>query len=280
MPNGVAVLDGALYVATLKRLLRWKHPTQHLANMPKPEVLLSNWPDGRRHGWRYLKAGPDDKLYVAIGAPCDVCKKPKPIYATIIRVNADGGERVIIAKGIRNSVGMDWHPQTDELYFNDNGRDLLGDDIPPDELNHAPKMGLHFGFPYCHGGTIADAKYGKKQTCSQYQQPAWKYPAHVSPLGLHFYRGKGFPANYRHQLFVAQHGSHDRSTPVGYRVVMLQFENGKPVAEQVFAEGWLQADGKVLGRPVDILELGDGSLLVSDDQRGVIYRIAYSEAAE
>ncbi|MEE9425149.1 MAG: PQQ-dependent sugar dehydrogenase [Methylococcales bacterium] len=277
MPNGVTVLNGALYVGALKQLLRWKNPSQNLENMPAPEVLLSDMPHEKHHGWRYLKAGPDGKLYMAIGAPCNVCKKPKPIFATIIRMNADGGEHEIIAKGVRNSVGMDWHPQTTELYFNENGRDMLGDDIPPDELNHAPKNGLHFGFPYCHGDTIADAKYGKRKPCENFVPPVWKYPAHIAPLGMYFYRGKIFPAKYREQLFVAQHGSWNRSTPHGYRVAMLQFKNGKPVAESVFAEGWLQDDGEVLGRPVDILELRDGSLLISDDQRGVIYRIEYIE---
>ena len=275
MPNGVTVLNGALYVGALKQLLRWKNPSQNLANMPTPEVLRGDMPKERHHGWRYLKAGPDGKLYMAIGAPCNVCKKPNPIFATIIRMNADGGEQEIIARGVRNSVGMDWHPQTSELYFNENGRDMLGDDIPPDELNHAPKNGLHFGFPYCHGDTIADAKYGKRKPCENFVPPAWKYPAHIAPLGMYFYRGKTFPAKYREQLFVAQHGSWNRTIPHGYRVTMVQFKNGKPVAETVFAEGWLRADGKVLGRPVDILELRDGSLLVSDDQRGVIYRIAY-----
>lgn len=289
MPNGVTVHNGSLYVATVKQLLRWKNPAHNLANMPAPEILVNDFVDETHHGWRYLKAGPDDKLYVAIGAPCNICKKPNPYFATIIRMNADGGEREVFARGIRNSVGMDWHPNTATLYFNENGRDMLGDDIPPDELNHAPKAGLHFGFPYCHGEAIADAKYGSKaykgyipdtkhrnsHTCGKFVAPAWKYPAHIAPLGLHFYRGNAFPEQYKSRAFVAQHGSWNRTIPHGYRVVTLVFENDSPIAETVFAEGWLQADGEVLGRPVDILELQDGSLLVSDDKRGVIYRIAY-----
>ncbi|HFD10996.1 MAG TPA: sorbosone dehydrogenase family protein [Crenotrichaceae bacterium] len=277
MPNGVTVLNGALYVATVTQLLRWKHPSANLEALPKPEVLVNDFPDDERHGWRYLKAGPDKHLYVTIGAPCNVCKKPKPVYATIMRMNAEGGEREIFAKGVRNSVGMDWHPQTAELFFNENGRDMLGDDIPPDELNHAPKTGMHFGFPYCHGVAIADEKYGKKKPCHQLQSPAWSYPAHIAPLGLHFYRGKSFPIKYQGQAFVAQHGSWNRTVPHGYRIAMLQFKNNQPLAETIFAEGWLLADGEVLGRPVDILELHDGSLLVSDDKRGVIYRITYTE---
>ena len=275
MPNGVTMLNGALYVATVEHLLRWKNPNLHIDDMPEPEILSSDFPHDTHHGWRYLKAGPDNQLYMTIGAPCNVCKKPKPIYATIVRINADGDEQTIIAKGVRNSVGMDWHPKTNELYFNENGRDHLGDDIPPDELNHLSESGMHFGFPYCHGRDIADKKYGKKKSCHELQPPVWSYPAHIAPLGLHFYRGSAFPNQYQGQLFVAQHGSWNRSTPHGYRIALVEFQNGKPVSESVFAEGWLQADETILGRPVDILELNDGSLLVSDDKRGVIYRITY-----
>lgn len=278
MPNGVTVLNGALYVATLKQLLRWKSPAAHLTKMPDPEILVTDFPDEVHHGWRYLKAGPDELLYMSIGAPCNTCKKPNPIFGTIIRMNAEGKDREIIAKGVRNSLGMDWHPTTGELYFNEHGRDSLGDDIPPDELNHLTKTKLHFGFPYCHGTNIADKKYGDKNSCAKYEAPVWNYPAHIAPLGLHFYRGKMFPKHYQGNAFVAQHGSHDRTIPHGFRVAMIQFDNAKPIAETILAEGWLQADGEVLGRPADIIELADGSLLVSDDKRGVIYRITYEES--
>ena len=192
------------------------------------------------------------------------------------RLNPDGSGFEIFAEGIRNSVGFDWHPETKELWFAENGRDWLGDDIPPDELNHAPTAGRHFGYPYCHAGDIPDPKYGKLKSCERFTPPSWRFPAHVAPLGAKFYRGKQFPKEYRHQLFVAEHGSWNRSVPQGYRIAVINFEKGNPVSEHVFAEGWLQANGKVLGRPVDILEMPDGSLLVSDDQRGVIYKITYA----
>ncbi|MCH9698343.1 MAG: PQQ-dependent sugar dehydrogenase, partial [Gammaproteobacteria bacterium] len=275
LPNGIAILNNTLYVATFDRLLRWKNPSQHLDKIPDPVVLVDDFPHAKGHGWRYLKAGPDGKLYMSIGAPCNICKKPHPLYATLVRMNADGGEREIVAKGVRNSLGIDWHPDTGGLFFNENGRDYLGDDIPADELNHLADKAQHFGFPYCHAGDIADEKYGKQKSCDQFTTPVWKYPAHIAPLGIHFYRGKSFPKQYHGQAFVAQHGSWNRSVPHGYRIVMLRFEQGMPVEEIVFAEGWLQDDEEVIGRPVDIIELNDGSILVSDDKRGVIYRISY-----
>jgi glucose/arabinose dehydrogenase len=277
LPNGVAVYHGDLYVAEVARILRFKAISKHLEAPPKPEVVTEALPSDLHHGWKYLKVGPDGKLYFNVGAPCNVCLSENEIYATLVRMDPDGKNLEIFARGVRNSVGFDWHPQTKTLWFTDNGRDWLGDDRPPDELNHAPKAGLHFGFPYCHGGEIADPEYGKEVECQEFTPPAWKFGAHVAPLGMRFYTGTQFPAAYRGQLFVAQHGSWNRSRPVGYRVVWLEFKDGKPVAEHVFAEGWLQPNGKVLGRPVDVLELKDGSLLVSDDQRGVVYRIYYQK---
>lgn len=277
MPNGVAVAKGDLYVAEVGRILRFKNIGQHLVDPPKPEVVTEALPADLWHGWKYLKVGPDGKLYFNIGAPCNVCLSKDELYATLVRMSLDGSGLEIFARGVRDSVGFDWHPTTQTLWFTDNGRDWLGDDRPPDELNHAPKAGLHFGFPYCHAGEIPDPEYGQETECKEFTPPAWRFGAHTAPLGIHFYRGKQFPAQYRGQLFVAQHGSWNRSQPVGYRVVWLEFKDGKPIAEHVFAEGWLQPGGKVLGRPVDILELPDGSLLISDDQRGVIYRIRYQK---
>ncbi|GAB6067361.1 sorbosone dehydrogenase family protein [Methylothermus subterraneus] len=276
MPNGVAVFQGDLYVAEVSRILRFKAIGRHLAEPPKAEVVIDTLPSDLWHGWKYLKVGPDGKLYFNVGAPCNVCLPKDELYATLARVNPDGSGLEVFARGVRNSVGFDWHPKTRALWFTDNGRDWLGDDRPPDELNHAPKAGLHFGFPYCHGGDIPDPEYGKEAECREFTPPAWRFAAHVAPLGVRFYTGAQFPSVYQGQLFVAQHGSWNRSKPVGYRLVWLEFQDGRPVAEHVFAEGWLQPDGKVLGRPVDILELKDGSLLVSDDQRGVVYRISYS----
>lgn len=275
MPNGVAFADGDLYIVEIPRILRFRDIGRRLSNPPEPEVVFDRYPEDVHHGWKYLRVGPDGKLYVPVGAPCNVCLSEKDIYATLTRLDKDGSNFEIYARGVRNTVGFDWHPETKELWMNDNGRDWLGDDRPPDELNHVPKPGLHFGFPYCHGKNIADPSFGKGKSCAEFEPPAWTYPAHVAPLGMRFYTGKQFPAEYRGRLFVAQHGSWNRSAPVGYRIVTVEFRGGKPVADEVFAEGWLRPNGEVLGRPVDLLEMPDGALLVSDDKAGAIYRIVY-----
>ncbi|MGZ8219264.1 PQQ-dependent sugar dehydrogenase [Methylomagnum sp.] len=275
MPNGVAYLDGDLYVAEISRISKLKDISRHLADPPKPEVVYDDLPKDVHHGWKYLRVGPDRKLYTAVGAPCNICLPEKEAYAALVRLDPDGKNFEIYARGVRNTLGFDWQPETQELWLTDNGRDWLGNDSPPDELNHAPKPGMNFGYPYCHGGDIADPEFGKQKPCSEFTPPAWKFPAHVAALGARFYTGTQFPAEYRNQLFVAQHGSWNRTPPQGYRVVALRFENGQPVADQVFAEGWLKANGEVTGRPVDVLQMPDGALLVSDDQRGAIYRISY-----
>ncbi len=277
MPNGVAVYQGDLYVAEVSRILRFDQIGKHLQNPPKPKVIFDRFPGDLWHGWKYLRIGPDNKLYTAVGAPCNVCLSRERIYATLVRLNLDGSGFEIFAEGVRNSVGFDWHPKTQTLWFTDNGRDWLGDNRPPDELNHAPKQGMHFGYPYCHGGDIPDPRYGSESSCDDFIPPAWRFGAHVAPLGIRFYTGMQFPSDYQGRLFVAQHGSWNRSDPVGYRVVTLRFKHGLPVEEKVFAQGWLQPKGKILGRPVDILQMPDGSLLVSDDHRGVIYRIRYGK---
>lgn len=276
MPNGVAYRGGALYVAEINRIIRYDKILQHLGEPPKPVVVFDRLPKDRWHGWKYLRFGPDGKLYTAVGAPCNICKPKKDIYASLVRLNADGSDFEIIARGVRNSVGFDWEPQTHELFFTDNGRDYLGDDAPPEELNRWTKTGSHYGYPYCHGDDIADPEFGALRKCSEFVPPVWTFKAHMAALGIRFYQGEQFPLHYRQNLFVAEHGSWNRSVPHGYRVVAVRFKNGQPVSEQVFAEGWLQKDGRVIGRPVDILETADGALLVSDDTAGVIYRIAYS----
>ncbi|MGR8951108.1 MAG: PQQ-dependent sugar dehydrogenase [Gammaproteobacteria bacterium] len=275
MPNGVAYRDGTLYVAEVSRIIRYDRILQNLKNPPKPVAIYDKLPTDLHHGWKYLRIGPDGKLYTAVGAPCNICDPEKPIYASLVRVNTDGSNFEILARGIRNTVGFDWQPGTDALYFSDNGRDYLGDDLPPEELNRWSKVGEHFGYPYCHGGEVIDPDYGKGRKCADYTPPAWKFKAHVAPLGIRFYRGTQFPEHYRQQLFVAQHGSWNRSEPDGYRVALVTFRDGKAVSEEVFIDGWLTKDEAVLGRPVDILSLPDGSILISDDHLGVIYRVQY-----
>ncbi|NJD07203.1 MAG: sorbosone dehydrogenase family protein [Methylococcaceae bacterium] len=275
MPNGVAVLDGDLYVADLSRLIRFKGLGARLTDPPPAETISADFPKEVHHGWKYLRAGPDHLLYLGIGAPCNVCRSQDPIYATLIRFDPTTKTREIVAHGVRNTVGFDWQPQTGILWFADNGRDWLGDDLPPDELNRAPRPGLHFGYPYCHGKDIADPEFGKGISCTDYVPPAWTFGPHVAPLGMRFYSGSQFPGEFRGRLFVAQHGSWNRTVPVGYRVVTVSFEQGEPSTETVFAEGWLKPNGEVKGRPVDILQMPDGALLVSDDKAGVIYRISH-----
>jgi len=273
-PNGIAFHDGDLYVAETGRILRYENIESRLNDMPVPEVLNITLPGERYHGWRYIGFGPDDKLYVAIGAPCNICDRGDEGYAQIVRMSADGSQRETYVSGIRNSMGFTWHPETAELWFTDNGRDRLGDDLPPDELNRAPEPGLHFGYPYCHAGEISDPEFGAGKTCDDYTAPAQKLGPHVAALGVKFYTGSLFPAEYQGQIFIAEHGSWNRSKKIGYRVSLVRLEDGAPVSYEVFAEGWLKRD-RVSGRPVDLLVLADGSMLLSDDYAGKIYRISY-----
>ena len=277
MPNGVAFKDGALYVAEVNRITRYDNIGNNLSNPPKPVVVFDQFPSEKHHGWKYLRFGPDGKLYTAVGAPCNICEPEKEIYATLLRLNADGGNLEILAHGIRNTVGFDWEPGSNRLFFNDNGRDYLGDDLPPEELNLWSRQGEHFGYPYCHAGNIADPEFGAKKPCSDFIPPVWKYKAHIAPLGMRFYTGTQFPEQFRGQLFVAQHGSWNRTVPQGYQIALINFKNGKPDSEQAFISGWLTAKGEVLGRPVDILQLPNGSLLISDDKLGVVYKVEYSK---
>ena len=271
-PNGIAYYDGDLYVAEIDRVYRYANVEDRLDDMPRGEVLDIDLPSNRSHGWRYIGFGPDGKLYISIGAPCNVCDELG--YAQIIRVNPDGTERETFASGVRNSVGFTWHPETRDLWFTDNGRDMLGDDLPPCELNHAPRQGLHFGFPYCHGGDILDPKFGKDRDCANYTPPVQKLGPHVAPLGVKFYTGDMFPPEYRGQVFIAEHGSWNRSKKIGYRISLVRLDGDTAISYEPSASGWLQGE-QVSGRPVDLIVKQDGSLLVSDDQAGKIYRISY-----
>ncbi|HEV8579682.1 MAG TPA: sorbosone dehydrogenase family protein [Thermoanaerobaculia bacterium] len=274
-PNGVAWKDGALYVAEISRVLRFDGIDDRLTDPPKPKVVSDAYPSEGHHGWKFIRFGPDGKLYVPVGAPCNICDPDNPIYSTVTRLSPQGGKPEIFARGIRNTVGFDWHPQTHELWFTDNGRDWMGDDSPPDELDRAPRAGLHFGFPYCHAGRIADPEFGRKHPCSEFVPPAIDLAPHVAAIGMRFYTGTMFPAAYRGQIFIAEHGSWNRSEPIGYRVTLVRLQGEKAVAYEPFAEGWLR-NGSNWGRPVDVEVLADGSLLVSDDDAGAIYRITYT----
>jgi glucose/arabinose dehydrogenase len=277
MPNGVAFKDGDLYVAEVSRIIKFPGIESKLTNPGDPVVINDQYPTETHHGWKYIAFGPDGKLYVPVGAPCNICESKDEIYASITRLNADGSGREVFAKGVRNSVGFTWHPETKELWFTDNGRDMLGDDVPNCELNVAPKAGMHFGYPYCHEGSIKDPEFGSKP-CSNFVPPVQKMGPHVAPLGLKFYTGDMFPASYKNQLFVAKHGSWNRSKKSGYDVSLVKIQNNKSVGYETFASGWLDSENqKVWGRPVDVLLLADGSMLVSDDQANVIYRISYQK---
>ena len=275
-PNGVAFKDGNLFICVIDIIYRIDSIESKLENPSKPVKVYDNYPTERHHGNRYMAFGPDGKLYVAIGAPCNTCESENPVFASITRINADGTGMEIFASGVRNTVGFDWHPQTKELWFTENGRDNMGDDQPEDELNVAPKAGLHFGYPYCHGGNILDDEFGKGKNCADYTAPVKLVGPHVAALGMRFNTSDQFPADYSNAIFIAQHGSWNRTTPLGYRIMVVKTgEDGKVKDPEIFAEGWLKNVRDVSGRPVDIQFLPDGSLLVSDDYAGAIYRISY-----
>lgn len=275
--NGVAMHQGNLYIAEQHRIARYPAPGFDL-NLPfaeMREVIYDKLPDKDHHGWRYIDFGPDGKLYVTVGAPCNICEV-NDTEATIIRMNPDGSDAEIYAHGVRNSVGLDFHQDTDELYFTDNNTDMMGDDRPPGELNHAPEKGLHFGFPYYAGGRDRHDDWKDKEPPQDVTFPVMEFQAHTANLGFKFYTGDMFPAEYQGDAIIAQHGSWNRSSPVGYKLMRVSFDDDNNVTgKEVFIDGWLQ-DGEAWGRPTDVLQLPDGSLLVSDDYAGVIYRISYT----
>jgi glucose/arabinose dehydrogenase len=276
-PAGVAWRDGSLYVSAVSKILRFDAIDTHLSAPPRPAVVIDTLPTETHHGWKFIAFGPDGKLYVPQGAPCNVCLKDRDRFAMIGRMDPDGSHREVVARGVRNTVGFAWHPTTHELWFTDNGRDLMGDNVPSDKLNRGPHAGMDFGFPYCHGGDTPDPQFGKDHPCSSFTPPVVQLGAHVAALGMRFYTGSMFPPEYRNNVFVAEHGSWNRSTKVGYRVVrVITDPDGNHARQQVFAEGWLQPGEIVWGRPADVLPLPDGSLLISDDYAGAIYRLTYS----
>lgn len=278
MPVGVAFKDGSLYVSAVDRILRLDGIEDRLTNPPAPVIVTDTYPTETHHGWKFIAFGPDGKLYVPVGAPCNICFSKDSVFASITRISPDGNGREIIASGVRNTVGFDWHPETKELWFTENGRDWLGDESPDCELNHLTREGDHFGYPFCHAGTIADPEFGSQRACSEFVPPAAKLGPHVAPLGMRFYTGTQFPGKYHHAIFIAEHGSWNRSKPIGYRVIAAFPQADGSATTEVFAEGWLQGT-RASGRPVDVLVAPDGSLLVSDDAMDRIYRISYSGSA-
>ena len=273
-PVGVAFKNGSLYFSEISQISRIDDIEENLENPGEPVVIYDQFPDETHHGWKFIDFGPDGKLYVPVGAPCNICESEEIIFATITRMNPDGSNHEIFVEGVRNSVGFDWHPETNEMWFTDNGRDWLGDNNPPDELNRVHQKGNHFGYPYCHGNNISDPEFGEKRTCSEFISPVMELGPHVAALGMHFYTGQMFPKEYSNKIFIAEHGSWNRSTPIGYRITTVEYNETSGLNYEVFAEGWLQGNA-AWGRPVDVLQLPDGSLLVSDDHAGAIYRIYY-----
>lgn len=277
MPNGVALRDGDLYVAEISKVWKFENIEDHLAEPPEPILINDDFPDDGHHGWKHIAFGPDGKLYVPVGAPCNICDEDSTTYSNIMRMNPDGSGLEPYVFGVRNTVGFDWHPETEELWFTDNGRDMMGDNIPPDELNRVREKGQHFGYPFCHGGDIPDPEYGKKRDCDEFTPPAQKLGPHVAALGMLFYTGGMFPERYKNQILICEHGSWNRSTPIGYRITLVPVQdNTEATGYKVFADGWLEGN-QAWGRPVDIIQMPDGSVLVSDDYGDAVYRISYDK---
>jgi glucose/arabinose dehydrogenase len=278
-PNGVAWHDGALYVAPINRVLKVEFP-EGIRGTTRTSVVYDGLPSFTHHGYKYIRFGPDGKLYLPLGMPCNVCLEDDPQFGTIRRLNPDGsaaGTGVeFVARGVRNSVGFDWHPLTGELWFTDNGRDYLGDDLPPDELDRVSRPGENFGFPYVHGTDVHDPEFwARRPSGFSFTPPVLDLGPHVAALGMRFYTGAQFPPRYRNQIFIAEHGSWNRSVPIGYRITLVTLDGNKPTGYTVFADGFRSLAGT--GRPVDLIVYTDGSLLVSDDSRGCVYRISYHE---
>ena len=274
-PIGVAFHDGDLYVSAISKIFVLRAVEQHLDAPPKLELVTDKLPTEGHHGGRFLAFGPDGKLYVPIGAPCNICN-PGPDYAKLMRMNADGSDWQDVATGIRNSVGFDWQPGTKRLWFTDNGRDLLGDDIPSDELNEITRANQNFGYPYCHQGDLADPEFGQGHPCSQYVPPVLKLGAHVASLGMRFYAGRQFPASYRGAVLIAEHGSWNRTKKSGYRVMVVRLDGSKVLSYEALITGFEQNE-RAWGRPADVQPLPDGSVLISDDLTGAIYRVTYRQ---
>ena len=280
-PNGIVFHKGTLYVAERNRITRYDGIEDKLENPPAPVVVIDNLDPNKQagHFWKYLAMGPDGKLYFNIGSPQNITM-PTYMQAAIVRVDPKTGVLEDYAQGVRNSVGMAFHPKTKQLWFTEHGRDWISDDTPSDELNVVSRKGEHFGFPYCHQGDLPDPEFGKGRSCSEFTPPKLKLGAHVAPLGMHFYTGKMFPAAYQNSIFIAQHGSWNRTVKQGYNVVRVTVDARGNAKSEPFLDGFMtdeKADPPMWGRPVDVLQMPDGALLVSDDYNGIIYRVSYKK---
>jgi glucose/arabinose dehydrogenase len=272
-PNGIAFRNGALYVAELSKVNRYDDIENKLDAPPKPVVIYDDLPKDEPHGWKYIAFGPDGRLYVPVGAPCNICSPPET-HAQIRSITADGKDAKIVARGVRNTVGFDWHPTTRELWFTDHGRDWMGDNSPDDELNRVGGPQQHFGYPYCHAGSTLDPEFGKGKKCADYAAPELKLGPHIAALGMRFYTGNMFPAEYKNRIFIAMHGSWNRTQKIGFNVMQVTVQPDGKHKYEVFAEGWRDGE-KFWGRPADVLVMPDGALLISDSVAGAIYRVSY-----
>ncbi|QKQ28263.1 PQQ-dependent sugar dehydrogenase [Candidatus Reidiella endopervernicosa] len=275
MPNGVTFHKGALYVAENRRILRYNKIEENLEKQLKPETVYSRLPTERYQGWRYIRFGPDGQLYISIGAPCNICSRSG--FGQIVRLDLEKKRIKPFVTGVRNSGGFDWHPETGGFWFTDTARNWVEGEQPQDELNYAPLAGLHFGFPYCFGKGMRDPEYGVNHHCGNYRSPVVELGAHVSPLGMLFYTGKGFPSAYQERLYLVENGSWDQQQKRGFKIWMATVKDGRKRNEEIFASGWAGKKGEMpWGRLVDVAVAKDGALLVSDDLSGVIYRISYN----
>ena len=274
-PNGIALHRGTLYIAELSQISKIDDVEDHLDNPPKPQVIYSDLPKDEPHGWKFLAVGPDDRLYFNVGAPCNICMPP-PANAQLRSIKLDGSDPQVIARGIRQVVGMDFHPTSKKLYFTENQRDWLSEDIPQDKLNRLDNPGKdNFGFPYCHQGNIADPEFGWGHNCDEFTQPIALLGPHSAPLGMRFYTGHIFPAEYSNAIFIARHGSWNRTNIFGGDIVVVRLDqNGNVNSVKPFITGFVQNNSYV-ARPADVEVMKDGSLLISDDYNGAIYRVTY-----
>lgn len=278
-PNGIALHNGTLYIAELSQISKIDNIEDNLDNPPKPTVIYSDLPKDEAHGWKFLTVGPDNKLYFNVGAPCNICMPP-PTHAQIRRINLDGSGMEVVARGIRQIVGMDWNPVNQQLYFTENSRDWLSEDVPEDKLNRLANPGKdNFGYPYCHQGNIADPEFGWGHSCEEFTKPVTLMGPHAAVLGMRFYTGDAFPAKYKNAIFIARHGSWNRSRKVGGDVVVVYLNpDGTFKSMEPFITGFIE-NNNYLGRPVDVLFAKDGSMLISDDYNGAVYRVTYDAHA-